>query len=129
MDILVQNAAYFPDPEPIASSSIDEYFRGLEVNVKGNLIVTQAFLRDKGEGDGEKVVIHVTTAGVHLSAMPVPMSAYVVSKIAGVKMMEYLAVEVKGKGVRVVSVHPGVHETGATEKATSAGLVMPFDDG
>jgi NAD(P)-dependent dehydrogenase (short-subunit alcohol dehydrogenase family) len=127
---LIQNAAYFPDPTPISSSDVLEYFSGLEVNLKGNLIVTQAFLKNKSQREGqEAVLIHVTTGGVHLPAMPIPMSAYIVSKIAGVKMMEYLAVELKEKGVRVVSVHPGSHDTLQGEKAGSVGLVMPFDDG
>lgn len=134
VDILIQNAGYMPIPEPISTSSIAEYFSGLEINLKGNLILTQAFLKstdgeEEEKGKADRVIIHLTTAGVHLPAMPLPVSAYVVSKIAAVKMMEYLSVELKEKGVRVVSVHPGVQDTTMAERGGSVGLVMPFDDG
>ncbi|KAF8867044.1 NAD(P)-binding protein [Acephala macrosclerotiorum] len=127
IDILVQNAAYLPTPEPISTFSISEYFSGMEINLKGNLILTQAFLANR-TANKEAVLIHVTSAGVHMPGMPVSISAYIASKIAGAKMMEYLAVELKEKGVKVVSVHPGVHDTVQGKRAGEAGLVMPFDD-
>lgn len=74
----------------------------------------------------EAVLIHVTTAGVHLPTLPVPMSAYLVSKIASVKMMEYFAAE--NEDVRVMLVHPGVHDTVQAEKLANVGFAMPFDD-
>ncbi|KUJ20389.1 NAD(P)-binding protein [Mollisia scopiformis] len=127
IDILLQIAAYFPDGQPIATASVSEYFSGFETNVKGNLIVTQAFLRTRTE-KREAVLIHVSTGGVHLPAMPFPISAYIASKAAAAKMMEYLSVELKEKGVRVLNVHPGMLDTVQGIKAASAGMVVPFDD-
>ncbi len=96
----------------------------MEVNVKGNLILSQAFLASPGR---EKVFIHLSTAAVHLPAMPGGLSAYAVSKLAAAKMMEYLQAE--NPGLRVMIVHPGVLvATAMGQKAVDAGVVLPADD-
>jgi NAD(P)-dependent dehydrogenase (short-subunit alcohol dehydrogenase family) len=109
VDVLVPNAASFPEPKPITASDVDEYSSGLGVNLQGNVIAMQAFLKNRRlREEHEAVLIHVSTAGVQLGAMPVPIRACIVSKIAGVETMKHLPVEMQGKGVRVIRVDPGV---------------------
>lgn len=124
IDILVSNAGYMSDLEPLATGSIAEWWKGMEINLKGNIILTQAFLR---HASPTPVFIALSTAGAHLPAIPGGFSSYSVSKLALVKMMEYLQLE--NPEVRVLTVHPGVLlQTNMGTKAVEAGLVLPPDD-
>jgi NADP-dependent 3-hydroxy acid dehydrogenase YdfG len=58
VDILIQNAGYLPDVEPLATANIDEFMRGFDINVKGNLIVSQAFLANSSENP---ILVHGKT--------------------------------------------------------------------
>jgi len=127
IDVLVQNAAYLPDIIPITSDafSVSEWRRGLDINVLGNLNLARVFLRSTTSK--ERVIIHITTAGAHLPAMFPGMGAYITSKIAALKMMEYVAAE--NTGVRVMFVHPGILNTEGAKKVTEGGFPpMPNDD-
>jgi NAD(P)-dependent dehydrogenase (short-subunit alcohol dehydrogenase family) len=132
IDILVQNAAYLPDIIPITSDafSVSEWKRGLDINVIGNLHLARAFLRSTTTittATSKKKVIHITTAGAHFPAIFAGMSAYITSKIAALKMMEYFAAE--NTRVRVMFVHPGILNTEGAKKATEGGFPpMPNDD-
>ncbi|RDL41956.1 Uncharacterized protein BP5553_01935 [Venustampulla echinocandica] len=123
IDIVVSNAGHMPSGSSISTADVDEWFHGMEVNVKGNLILAQAFLANAAK---KPVLINVSAAGVHIPALPVPLSAYVVSKAAVVKLVEYFAAE--NPGVRVMNVHPGAIDTGMAKRAKDAGLELPFDD-
>lgn len=122
IDILVSNAAYFPDAALIGDADIDEFWKGLEINLKGSLVLVQAFLKNMG---GKPTILHVTTAAAHVPAIP-SMSGYAVSKLAGLKFFEYVAAEYPQ--VRVMNVHPGAMNTAMGAKASNAGLKVPMDD-
>ena len=71
IDVLVSNAAYFPTASPIATAPIDEWWRGFEVNVKGNLHLIQAFLANiDTTGKFQPMIVNVSTAGAHFPAIP-----------------------------------------------------------
>jgi NAD(P)-dependent dehydrogenase (short-subunit alcohol dehydrogenase family) len=53
------------------------------------------------------------------------MSSYSVSKLAGVKLVEFIAAEFPD--IQVVTVHPGVVETAMNKKSELSDL--PMDDG
>ena len=103
VDILVSNAAYLPDIEPLAKANVDEFWKGFEVNVKGNLILSQAFLANASE---KPTLISINTGGAHAPPMMPGFAAYAVSKIAASKLMDYFGME--NPNVRVMTVHPGV---------------------
>lgn len=124
VDILVANAGYLSHLAPVATAPLDEWKKGYEINVLGNLILVQAFLANKSEAGS--VIVNITTAGVHIPAIPT-MSSYAVSKLASVKLFDFVAAE--NPDVRVLNVHPGIMDTDIAAKAAQGGLVMPFDDG
>jgi NAD(P)-dependent dehydrogenase (short-subunit alcohol dehydrogenase family) len=126
IDIFVSNAGYMPDTSLVSESNVEDYMQGLESNVKGPLLLTQAFLRNL-DLSRKPVLLGITTAGAHLPAVGPGMSAYVVSKLAGLKMMEYVALE--NPGVRVMNMHPGTLDTDMYQKCVRAGLAFPIDDG
>lgn len=122
IDILISNAGYLPDTKPIAEADVEEWFRGMTINVKGTLILSKAFLKHASENP---TFVHVSTGGCHISPMPAN-SAYAVSKMAAARMMEYFAFE--NPQVRVHIIHPGVVQTDMYKKSSEGGLDFPFDD-
>jgi NAD(P)-dependent dehydrogenase (short-subunit alcohol dehydrogenase family) len=124
IDILVSNAGYLPEPEAIAIADISEWWKGFEVNIKGNMVVVQAFLKNRAAKDA--TIVHVSTAGVHLPAFPT-MSSYASSKLSALKFYDHVAAE--HPDIIVVNVHPGVLDTGMGRKGQRGGVILPFDDG
>ncbi|KFY35279.1 hypothetical protein V494_06056 [Pseudogymnoascus sp. VKM F-4513 (FW-928)] len=122
IDILVSNAGYLPDIKPIAECDVEEWFGGMTVNVKGNLILSKAFLKHAAENP---ILLHVSTGGSHVPPMPA-YSAYAVSKMAAAKLMEYLASE--NPQARVHVIHPGVIPTDMYKKSSEGGYEFEFDD-
>jgi len=122
IDILVSNAAYFPDAALIGEADIHEWWKSVDINLKGNLILVQAFLKNMAE---MPTILNVTTAGAHIPAIP-SLSGYAVSKLAGLKFFEYVAAEYPQ--VTVMNVHPGVMDTAMGAKASKSGVKMPLDD-
>lgn len=104
--ILINNAAVHPKPIPVKDVKFEEWWDGFEVNVKGSFFLTQAFLRQAPEAGA--AIINVSTATAH--SMPyINGSSYNASKLATVKMLEYVASE--EPAVHTVSFHPGIVDT------------------
>ena len=123
IDVLVHNAGYLPDVEPIATSTLAEWWRGFEINVKGSYIVSKAFLKHAAEN---AVVVNMTTGVAHLLAM-LDYSSYAASKMGALKFFEGLQAE--HPALRVVNVHPGVITSAMSRKSAEHGEIFPFDDG
>jgi NAD(P)-dependent dehydrogenase (short-subunit alcohol dehydrogenase family) len=90
INILVSNAGQMSEPSEIGKADVDTWFQGFETNVKGALILTQAFLANCSE---KAVLINITSGGAHIPANPLGFSSYATSKLAAAKMMEYVGVE------------------------------------
>jgi NAD(P)-dependent dehydrogenase (short-subunit alcohol dehydrogenase family) len=122
VDILVSNAAYFPDAALIRNADIDEWWKGMDTNVKANLVLVQAFLKNVAKNP---TILNVTTAGAHIPAIS-SLSGYAVSKLAGLKFFEYVAAE--NPQIRVMNVHPGAMNTAMGAKGAESGVKIPRDD-
>ncbi|MCJ1378668.1 hypothetical protein MMC17_001767 [Xylographa soralifera] len=123
IDVLISNAGYLPTVAPLATANTTEWARGYEVNVLGNLNLIQAFLANRVAIGS--IFVNVSTVGVHIPAVPT-MSGYAVSKLAALKLFEYMAAE--NPEVRVMNVHPGVMDTAMGVKGQEGGIVLPWDD-
>jgi NAD(P)-dependent dehydrogenase (short-subunit alcohol dehydrogenase family) len=112
VDVLVNNAglgwplglAWEVDP--------DEWWRCVEVNVRGSYTVTRAVLPGMIEARCGRIINIVSHAGT--ARWPLG-SAYAVSKAALIKLGENLAVETRRYGIAVVNYHPGIMDIGLTE--------------
>ena len=122
IDILISNAAYMSSPAMVKDGDVNEWWKAFEVNVKGNFLLTQAFLNNMAE---KSTILSLTTAGAHIPAIP-SLSSYAASKLAAVKFFDYVAAEYPQ--VRVVNVHPGILDTAMGGKGREAGMNLPFDD-
>ncbi|KAJ4352064.1 uncharacterized protein N0V89_007410 [Didymosphaeria variabile] len=106
VDIVVNNAAGL-HLATLEATSIDDYWKTFEINVKGTLNVMQASLKLGFDRDGASpaTFINVSTVGLMMPTFPT-WSNYAATKLAGFSMTQYLAAESGGK-VRAFSIHPG----------------------
>jgi NAD(P)-dependent dehydrogenase (short-subunit alcohol dehydrogenase family) len=102
LDGLVNNAG-IPVPGPLELLPIDDFREQLEVNLIGQLAVTQAFLPLLRRGEGR--VVFVSSVGGR-AAFPYA-GAYHASKFGLEAVGEVLRQELGGSGVDVVLVEPG----------------------
>lgn len=78
LDVLVNNAGYYPTPTPIASSEPSEWWKTFTTNVFGPYLVTRSCLPLLiSSNNGSKIVINVASWGAH--NVTVGSSAYEVS--------------------------------------------------
>lgn len=107
-DVLVLNAGVLsPDPQLLGTVKVADWWGIFETNVKGALTTTQAFLPTRNPSAS---IVGINANMISLSAthpMAHGSSAYVCSKIAQMKLLEYVAAE-EAADLFVVSVHPGV---------------------
>ncbi|ETS02765.1 NAD(P)-binding protein [Trichoderma reesei RUT C-30] len=108
-DVLVNNAGATDEGKPLRTASIANVWNGIEVNLKGALIMTQGFLNLVGTAK-QATIINITSA---LGFNVVPGKAsYSLSKLALTHLSGYIAVE--NPNVRAVSLHPGTILTDIT---------------
>lgn len=119
INILVNNAAYFPEPIPTTEIPIADWWRGFEVNVLGATILTCAFLRTAAPNP---TLVNISTG---LNVMPAVsgFGSYGASKTAFLRVLEFVALE--NPTLTVVSLHPGVIET---EMEAKGRIKLPRDD-
>ncbi|PYI25534.1 NAD(P)-binding protein [Aspergillus indologenus CBS 114.80] len=101
-DVLILGAAFLATPAPIADSSTEDWWQSFETNVKGTMVPAKCFLSSAGPG---AAIIAVAAATVLPPTMVPGISAYLSSKLALTKMMEYLAAE--NPSLFVATLHPG----------------------
>lgn len=116
IDVYIANAGYLASPEPVATASIADFETSLAINVTGQLIAAQAFLRHKA---ANATVIAINTGAAHVYYMG-PMVGYVTSKAAAARLFDTLAAE--NTDVRVFNLHPGLIKSAMSEKAGMHGI-------
>ncbi len=113
---LVNNAG-IAVPAPLEFLPIDELRHQLEVNVVGQLAVTQAFLPLLRNARGR--IINITSVGGRIAGSTI--GAYHASKFALEAMTDTLRQELHPWGIEVIAVEPGTIATPIWETSTSAG--------
>lgn len=116
---VVNNAGILGPVGPVDQIDITAWRRALEVNVVGTVTVTAAFVPQLAAGGGGSIV-NLSGAGI---GGPDPLggiSAYASSKGAVVTLTEALAMELRGRRVRVNALAPGVLKTGFMDSVLEA---------
>lgn len=111
LNCLVNNAAYLSVSKPLTESPLDDYWKGFEINIKGPIVTTQAFLKFAKPGD---TLINVSSAAAVLPYVP-NYSGYGAAKLAACKIMEYLQRE--NPEIRVFNLQPGSVDTNMRKQA------------
>ena len=103
IDVLVNNAGVTGPAGALWEVDPGDWWQTMEVNLRSVLTCTQLVLPSMIARRHGRIV-NITS---HASAYRWPLvSAYAVSKAAGIKLTENLAVELQGTGVTVFSAHP-----------------------
>jgi NAD(P)-dependent dehydrogenase (short-subunit alcohol dehydrogenase family) len=118
LSILVANAGALPEPGPLVTMDAALFMKGFEVNVLTCLNAIQAFLPLAA---ADAMVFSISSGTGHIAPIP-GVSHYAASKAAGIKMVEYFAVECPD--VHFVQIQPGVVSTEINKNST----VMARDD-
>jgi 3-oxoacyl-[acyl-carrier protein] reductase len=108
IDILVVNHTYstMGALEELDATEID---RHLQINVRGTLLLVQAFAAQHRSPTGGRVVL--LTSGQHLHPMPGELS-YIASKGALHQLTMSLSAHLISRGITVNTVNPGATDTG-----------------
>lgn len=111
LDVVYANAGITGEMVPLFEQSVEDWERVLRVNLIGPfLAVKHAAPRMVKQGSGA-IVCTASVAGLRAHAGPI---AYSASKAGVVSLVQTVANELAGTGVRINAVCPGLIETGMT---------------
>jgi len=103
VDVLINNAAYIS--YQTTNEDLDKLWRHFEVNVKGVMNVVREFLKNSVSHGA--TLVNVCSGAAILEYVP-GLCPYSASKLAGLKLMDYLHNEEKDRrGLRVFNIQPG----------------------
>jgi NADP-dependent 3-hydroxy acid dehydrogenase YdfG len=105
-DLLANNAGVML-AAPFDAGRDDEWRRMLDLNLRGLLDVTRAFLPALLEGPSD--IVNVSSVGAHI-VFP-GYAVYGATKAAVTQLGESLRAELAGRGVRVTTIEPGLTAT------------------
>jgi NAD(P)-dependent dehydrogenase (short-subunit alcohol dehydrogenase family) len=112
LDLLVNTAGIFRALGPIAEVDPGEWWREIEINVRGTFLCTHAVLPGMLARGRGRIINLASAAG--LRALPTT-SAYCLSKTAVIRFSECLALENGDQGVCAFAMHPGTVRTPMTD--------------
>jgi NAD(P)-dependent dehydrogenase (short-subunit alcohol dehydrogenase family) len=115
--LLVNNAGVGGPIGPTWEVSATEWWRTMEVNLRGVLLWVDAVLPGMVAHRRGRIVNLASNAGAYRWPN---VSGYSVSKTAVIKFTENLSVELRNKGITVFAVHPGIVAMGLTELALNS---------
>jgi NAD(P)-dependent dehydrogenase (short-subunit alcohol dehydrogenase family) len=108
VDLLVNNAGVVSPLGPLWQNDPDEWWRTMEINVRGALLCSHAVLPAMLQRGRGRIINVASAAGTR----PIPFgSAYVTSKAALIRFTETLASETGEYGIPVFAIHPGTVRT------------------
>ncbi len=108
IDLLVNNAGVLRALGPIAEIDPDEWWREIEINLRGTYLCARAVLPGMLARAHGRIINLTSAAG--LQALPTT-SAYCVSKTAVIRLTESLALETGAGGIYVFAMCPGTVHT------------------
>lgn len=136
IDVVVHSAGYLEGPNKISDGRFEDFWRSIEVNVKGPWNLAHSFLkhaRQDTTGADRPAFIAMNSCLTHFPAsfIQTASASYAVSKVAAAKLTEYLAAE--NPHVRAYNLHPGVVITEMSRQSVtqSGGAVgdISWDEG
>ncbi|KAH8681948.1 hypothetical protein BX600DRAFT_447536 [Xylariales sp. PMI_506] len=104
VDVLINCAGVF-DRGLIAESDPDQWQKIFQINLTGPYLLSRAFIPLMLEAGGLKTIVTVSSVGAHLSVPS--LSAYQISKLAVLRLAEFISSEYGDKGILAYSIHPG----------------------
>ncbi|EHL02815.1 putative Uncharacterized oxidoreductase C30D10.05c [Glarea lozoyensis 74030] len=122
-DVLIMGAGHEPSPAKIVDQKLVDFWTAYEVNVKSIVIAAQALFPHANENAS---VFAITSGAMALPPAYTPnLSGSMGSKVAQIKLMEFLAAENPDKFI--CSVHPGIHDTKMFRRSAADASQLPMD--
>ena len=112
-DLLVNNAGMCPPLRPLLECDVAEWWRNVEVNLRGTMLCSHAALKTmmpRGRGR----IVNVSSGG-GAGAVRANFSAYVTAKTAVIRFCECLDAETRSHGIAVFAMGPGTVNTAMTD--------------
>jgi NAD(P)-dependent dehydrogenase (short-subunit alcohol dehydrogenase family) len=120
VDLLVNNAGVLRAIGRITEIDADEWWREVEINVRGPFLCCQAVMPSMIKRKRGRIINLVSAGGFQAIDC---FSAYGLSKTALIRLSESLALENKEHGIAVFAIHPGNVRTAMTEYLHSSEVV------
>jgi NAD(P)-dependent dehydrogenase (short-subunit alcohol dehydrogenase family) len=117
IDVLINGAGSFQALGNAAQVDPDEWWREVEINLRGPFLCARAVLPGMISRRRGRIINIVSAAG--LQAIET-VSAYGVSKTALIRFTETLAAETRPYGIAVLAAHPGTVRTPMSEYAATS---------
>jgi NAD(P)-dependent dehydrogenase (short-subunit alcohol dehydrogenase family) len=112
-NVLVSNAFLFSHP-PVLDVSVDEWKRGIDVNLNGTFYGVRAVvpgMRERGQG----TIVGISSSNGNEIALP-GQAAYQAAKAGMSSILRHLAVTYAKDGIRANTIHPGPIRTPVLEE-------------
>ena len=110
--LLINNAAVAHPLGPFWELDPDEWWRTLDINVRGTLLCAQAVLPEMIRRGGGRIINVASGAGLGVMEYA---SAYVTSKAAVIRLSENMAAETNKHNIPVFAIGPGLVKTAMTD--------------
>ena len=112
VDVVFANAGIAGPLTPLAEQTVEIWNRVLRVNLIGPFLAIREVVPHMVAQQAGSIVCTASVAGLRANAGPIPYSA---SKAGVVSLVQTVANELYGTGVRVNAICPGLIETGITK--------------
>ena len=123
IDVMISNAAMIGPQDSVRDVDGDKFLDAIQQNLKGSLIIAQAFLR---YASTDAVAIDVSSSAAHLNFLP-GFASYSIAKLAIFRLWDSLAYA--NPEISVFHVQPGVVDTAMNKEAGGIDAVGFEDDG
>ena len=120
VDLLVNNAGVAQAFALIVEIGEDEWWREMEVNLRGPFLCARAVLPTMIARRRGRIINVASRGGLIVFERA---SAYCVSKAALIRLSQFLAAETKEQGIAVFAIHPGTVRTPMNEYMRTAEIV------
>jgi NAD(P)-dependent dehydrogenase (short-subunit alcohol dehydrogenase family) len=108
IDLLINNAGTFRAFGTLATIDPDDWWREVEINVRGPFLCTHAVLPGMIQRGRGRIINLASGAGLQPFET---ISAYNLSKTAVIRLTESTALETQAYGISVFAIHPGTVRT------------------
>ena len=104
LDVVINNAGYLAPYESLGDSDPEKWWRNFEVNVKGVYMITKLLLPLVLESEDKTLIVMSSVGALH--TLP-GGSGYETTKLAVLKINDYLMAEYGSQGLLAYAVAPG----------------------
>jgi NAD(P)-dependent dehydrogenase (short-subunit alcohol dehydrogenase family) len=117
VDLLVNNAGVIGTPGPIWETDPDEWWRVIEINLRGVFLCARSVLPGMIKRKRGRIINVSSVAGI----VSIPYTtAYSASKAALLRFTDILAADTRNYGIAVFAIRPGTVRTAMTEYLINA---------